>query len=216
MDSATSHHIYILSEVVTPMRVLVSTIFSAEPTILAATRFSPDRIIALVSEEPTEDQKKAVELVKGSLGSVLEFSTRKIPMYDVVKTAGLVVSMIDTLSSEDELIFNVTSGRKTQSMGVLFGAYARASRVRKIVYLADDKKTVVHLPILSFSFNETEKALLEAIGDGNFENTAALAEAIDRSPAMVYRALDELKRQDYVEVTDDGFRLTDAGRIARL
>ena len=198
------------------MRVLVSTIFSAEPTILAATRFSPDRIIGLVSEEPTAEQTKAVELVKNSLGSVLQFSVRKIPPYDVVKTADIVATMIDTLSSDDELIFNVTSGRKTQSMGVLFGAYARATRVRKIVYLADDKKTVVHLPILSFSFNETEKALLEAIEDGRYESTALLAEAIDRSPAMVYRALDELKRQDYVEVTDTGFKLTDAGRIARL
>lgn len=198
------------------MRVLISTIFHADATLLAATRFSPDRIIGLVSTDPPKEQVEAVDLVKRSLGSVLEFSTKKIPVYDVVETARVVAELIDALSESDEITLNVTSGRKTQALGVLFAGYVRASKVRKIVYLADDKKTIVHLPILSFSFNETEKSLLEAIESGKYTTTAELAEAVEKSPAMVYRALDELKRQDYVEAEDGGFRLTDAGRIARL
>lgn len=198
------------------MRILISTIFHANATVLAATRFSPDRIIGLISTEPTREQLEAVEIVKSSLGSVLEFSYKKIPVYEVVKTATVLTEMIDMISNDDEIILNVTSGRKTQALGVIFAGYARASKVRKIVYLADDKKTIVHLPILSFSFNETEKALLEQIDLGKHKTTAELAEAVNKSPAMVYRALDELKRRDYVESRDEGFSLTDAGRIARL
>lgn len=42
-----------------------------------------------------------------------------------------------------------------------------------------------------------------------------LAEDIDLSTAMLYRAIDELKDMDLVS-TEDGIKLTDAGKIARL
>ncbi len=38
---------------------------------------------------------------------------------------------------------------------------------------------------------------------------------VDLSTAMLYRAIDELKDMDLI-TTEDGIRLTDAGRIARL
>ena len=198
------------------MRILISTIYNTDATLLAATRFSPDRVIGLVTKDAPKEQLEAVDLVKRSIGTVLEFTVKKIPEYDVVEVARIVVDMIDTLSEEDELTLNVTSGRKTQAIGVMFAGYARASRIRRIVYLREDTKQIVHLPIVPFSFNETEKALLEQIDQGKLKTTAELAEAIERSPAMVYRALDELKRNDYVEALDGGFKLTDAGRIARL
>ena len=42
-----------------------------------------------------------------------------------------------------------------------------------------------------------------------------LSKKIDLSTAMLYRALDDLRDMDLI-TTEDGYKLTDAGKIARL
>ena len=42
-----------------------------------------------------------------------------------------------------------------------------------------------------------------------------LSKKVDLSTAMLYRAIDELKDMDLIS-TEEGLKLTDAGKIARL
>ena len=159
------------------MKVLIATLYNPDPVLLACTRLSPERLILLIDEEPDKKQKEALDLIKNSLGRVLDIKEVKIPKYEIVSIAKEVVKIIELQPRDDEIYFNITAGRKTQSIGVLFGAYTRSEYVRKIAYNPEEDKTaVVYLPILSF----------------------------------------RLKSMDFVEITDNGFKITDAGKIARL
>ena len=199
------------------LKVLVATLYNPDPVLLACTRSSPDRLVLLIDEEPDKKQKDALNLIKNSLGRVLDIKEVKISKYDIVAIAKEVVKVIEMQPKDDEIYFNITAGRKTQSMGVLFAAYARSKYVKKIAYNPEeDKNAVIYLPILSFKVTESQQKILESIDKKKIVTYADLARETDISAAMVYRSIDELKNMDFVEVTDKGFKLTDAGKIARL
>lgn len=199
------------------MKVLIATLYNPDPVLLACTRLSPERLVLLIDDEPDKKQKESLALIKNSLGRVLDIKEVKIPKYEIVTIAKEVVKIIDLQPKDDELYFNITAGRKTQSMGVLFGAYARSKYIKKIAYNPEeDKNSVVYLPILSFKLNESQQTILENIDKKIIATYADLAKETGLSNAMVYRSIDELKSMDFVEITDNGFKITDAGKIARL
>ena len=197
-------------------KVLIATLYGSDAVMLSVTKLGPDRIILLVNKEPNIEQEKSLKLINDSLSSVLEIKTIKIEIYDVVSIAEKIVEIIDMQPDEDEIYINITAGRKTQSIGLLFAAYARHEKVKKIAYYPEDSKEVVYLPRISFKLTSSQKRILEYLYESkNNKNMKELAEKIDLSTAMLYRAIDELKDMDLVS-TEDGIKLTDAGRIVRL
>ena len=197
-------------------KVLIATLYNPEPVILATTRLGPERLILLVDKEPSKEQENSLKIIQDSLGKVIEVKVIKTDVYDIVAVASKCVEIIDLQPKDDSIYVNITSGRKTKAIGLLFAAYARHDRVKKIAYNPEeDKNSVVYLPRLSFKLSESEKKVLEAIGNDTFENPTELAKKVDLSTAMLYRSLDELKDQDLV-TTEQGIKLTDAGKIARL
>jgi CRISPR-associated protein Csa3 len=197
-------------------KVLIATLFGPDPVLLAATRLGPERLILLISKEPTKEQEASVKLIQDSLGKVIDVKIVKTEVYDIVETAKKCVEIIDMQPDEDEVYVNITSGRKTQAIGLLFAAYARHDKVKKIAYNPqEDKASIVYLPRLSFKLTDSQKRILEEIGNGKYEGIGDLAKKIELSTAMLYRSIDELKDMDLVS-TDDGIKLTDAGKIARL
>ena len=199
-----------------PKKVLIATLYSPEPVILATTRLGPERLILLVDKEPSKEQENSLELIQESLGKVIEVKVVKTDVYDIVNVATKCVEIIDMQPKDDPIYINITSGRKTKAIGLLFAAYARHDRVKKIAYNPEeDKSAVVYLPRLSFKLSESEKKVLEAIGNDTYENPVELSKKVDLSTAMLYRSIDELKDMDLV-TTEGGLKLTDAGKIARL
>ena len=197
-------------------KVLIATLYSAEPVILATTRLGPERLILLVDKEPSKEQENSLKLIQDSLGKVIEVKVVKTDVYDIVDVATKCVEIIDLQPKEDSIYVNITSGRKTKAIGLLFAAYARHDRVKKIAYNPEeDKNAVVYLPRLSFKLSESEKKVLEYIGADKYDNISDLSKKIDLSTAMLYRSIDELKDMDLI-TTEEGLRLTDAGKIARL
>lgn len=197
-------------------KVLIATLYSPEPVILATTRLGPERLILLIDKEPSKEQEEGLKLIQDSLGKVIDVKPVKTDVYNIVSIAAKCVEIIDLQPKDDSIYINITAGRKTKAIGLLFAAYARHERVKKIAYNPEeDKSSVVYLPRLSFKLTESEKKVLEAIGNDTFENPTELAKKVDLSTAMLYRSLDELKDKDLV-TTEDGIKLTDAGKIARL
>ena len=197
-------------------KVLIATLYSPEPVILATTRLGPERLILLVDKEPSKEQEESLKLIQESLGKVIEVKPVKTDVYNIVSVATKCVEIIDMQPKDDLIYINITSGRKTKAIGLLFAAYARHDRVKKIAYNPEeDKNAVVYLPRLSFKLTESEKKVLEYIDKDKYENISDLAKKIDLSTAMLYRAIDELKDQDLI-TTEEGLKLTDAGKIARL
>ena len=197
-------------------RVLIATLYGSDPVMLSVTKMGPDRLILLINKEPNSEQEKSLKIIKDSLGKVIEIKTSKVEMYDIVSIAEKVVEIIDMQPDEDEIYVNLTSGRKTQSIGLLFAAYARHSRVKKIAYYPEDSKDVVYLPRISFKLTSSQKKILEYLHESKgTKSMKALADEIKISTAMLYRSIDELKDMDLVS-TEEGIKLTDAGKIARL
>jgi len=197
-------------------KVLIATLYSPEPVLLACNRLGPDRLILLLDKEPSKEQEKSLKIIKDSLGRVIEVKTTKTDVYDIVAVAKKCVEIIDLQPKEDLIYINITSGRKTKAIGLLFAAYARADRVKKIAYNPEENKNaVVYLPKLSFNLTESQKKVLEYVDSGKYKNPTELAEKIDISRAMLYRNLKELEDMDLIK-TEDQFQLTDAGKIARL
>jgi CRISPR-associated protein Csa3 len=197
-------------------KVLIATLFNPEPVILATTRLGPERVYLLVNKEPTKEQEASIKLIQDSLGKVIDIKIKKTDVYNIVEIARDCVDLIDAQPNEDTIYVNITSGRKTQAVGLLFAAYARHEKVKKIAYNPEeDKGSIVYLPRLSFKLSENEKKILELVEGGKYNNTNELAEKMNISTAMVYRAVDDLKDMDLI-TTEEGIRLTDAGRIARL
>ena len=197
-------------------KVLIATLYNPEPVLLATTRLGPERIILLVDKEPNKEQEASIKLIQDSLGKVLEVKIVKTDVYDIVEVAKKAVEVIDLQPKEDHIFINITSGRKTKAIGLLFAAYTRHERISKIAYNPEeDKGSIVYLPRLSFHLTESQKKILEEIGNKKYESISDLSQKIDISTAMLYRAIDELKDMDLV-LTEKGIELTDAGRIARL
>ncbi len=194
-------------------KVLIATVYSPDPVLFAITKLGPDRVFLLIDTDASKEQEKAVKLIQESIGKVIDVKVVKVDVYDVVKVATKCVEIIDMQPKDDWVFVNITSGRKPQAIGLLFAAYARHDRVRKIAYNADDKNTVVYLPRLSFKLTDSQKRILEQLDRGKFESIGDLSKKIELSTAMLYRAVDELKDMDLI---NDDLTLTDAGKIARL
>ena len=196
--------------------ILIATLYIFEPVIAAATKISADRLILLIDHEPDETQQKSFDIIKQSLGSVLEIKTVGTDVYDIVEVAKETVKIIDLLSDEDEIYIDVTAGRKTKALGLLFGAYARSDRISRIMYIKEENKQVVSLPKLSYSITPGQHKIIEFLLKNEVRSMSEFAEKVDVSKAMLYKHIKELKEMDVIEDTTEGFKLTDYGRIVVL
>ena len=168
-------------------KVLIATVYNPEPVLLALNRLGPEMLYLLVDKEPSKEQEASVKLIDDSMGKVIEVKTVKTEVYDIVEVARKVVELIDTLSKNDEIYINITSGRKPKAIGVLFAAYARHERVKKIAYNPEeDKESIVYLPRLSFNLTESQKTILIELGKDKYESIADLSKKVDMSNAMLY------------------------------
>jgi len=199
-------------------KVLIATLYTPDPVLLAANRLGPDRLILLLDETNKKEQEKSYKLIEESLGRVVDVKKITTEAYNIVKVAEKCVELIDMQPKDDEIFINITSGRKTKALGLLFAAYARSHRIKKIAYNPEEDNTaVVWLPKLSFKLTESQKKVLEALDTkANTKlSLTDLADKIDISRAMLYRNIDELRDLGYIS-TEDGLVLTDAGKIAKL
>jgi CRISPR-associated protein Csa3 len=199
-------------------KVLIATLYSPDPVLTAANRLGPDRLILLIDLKPNKEQEKNYKLIEESLGRVVDVKQVRTEVYDIVGVAEKCVEIIDMQPKDDEIYVNITSGRKTKALGLLFASYARCNRVKKIAYNPEeDKNAVVWLPKMSFKLTESQKKVLSVIGEKDYTKASLtdLTGIVGISRAMLYRNIDELRDMGYIS-TENGLELTDAGKIARL
>lgn len=197
-------------------KILIATLYIFEPIVAAVTKISAERLILLIDKEPDEKQTKSLEVVKQTLGSVIEIKTIKTDVYDIVEVAREAVKIIDLLSDKDEIYIDITAGRKTKSLGLLFGAYARCSRIKKIMYIKEENKQIVYLPRLSYSITPAQHKIIEFLLNKKVTSMAEFSDKVEVSKAMLYKHIKELKDMDIIEETPDGLTLTDYGKIVVL
>lgn len=197
-------------------KVLIATIYTFEPIIASATKISADRLILLIDKNPDNKQTQSLDVIKKSLGSVLEIKTVATDIYDIVDVASETVKIIDLLSDKDEIYVDITAGRKTKALGLLFGTYARGDRVKRIMYVKEESKQIINLPKLSYTITPGQHKILEYLSTKRVSSMSDFSENIDVSRAMLYKHIKELKEMDIIEESKEGLKLTDYGRIALL
>ena len=197
-------------------KILIATLYIFEPVIATATKMSADRLILLIDKKPDKKQVESLEILKKSLGSVMEITTVETEVYDIVEVAKETVKIIDLLSDKDEIYVDITAGRKTKALGLLFGAYARTDRLKKIMYVKEEDKSIVSLPKLSYAITPGQYKIVHYLHKNSIVSMIDLAKEIDISRAMLYKHIKELKDMDVIENTKEGLHLTDYGRIVVL
>lgn len=195
---------------------LISTIYSLEPVIICVTRLSPSKIILLSEEGADEKKKRSEDIIEQTFKNVLEIEKKYTALYDTVRVAKDVAELIeDEAERGNQVIVNVSGGRKPQAFGALFGAYARNTMVQRIVYVTEEDSFMIDFPVLSFNLSETKKLILEEIQKG-VSSVTTLAKTAGISKGMTYNHLRELKNMGYIADGENGFVITDAGRIASI
>ncbi len=176
-----------------------------------------DRIILLVDRTPNETMKESIKLIEASLGSVLKVDKVATDIYDIVGIAKQVVGLIDEIPQKDEIIVDVTSGRKPKSLALLFAAYARSKHIKKIVYVTEeDPKQIITLPKMNYTLNATQASILEITRKQIEATTVQVAQKLGYTKAIVYRNVRELLEISAIEKTGEELRLTDFGEILLL
>lgn len=192
---------------------LISTIYALEPVIFCITRLSPSKIILLTEENIDEKKAGAEKIIVDTFGKVIVVEKKITSLYDPVRVAQDVSDLIEQEHAHgNQITINVSGGRKPQAFGALFGAYTRSDMVKQIVYVTEEDNTLIDFPILSFNISDTKKKILENIQSGT-TSVNEIGKSVDISKGMAYNHLRELKAMGYI-TGDDGYAITDAGRIA--
>ena len=197
-------------------KILISSIYDHNSVMLCATKFSVEELYLIIDKEPNKIQKNAIKIVKDSLGSVITIHERKAEVYDILGTAKLTVDILDRLPEGQEVYINITAGRKTQSLGLTYGAYARIGKVDYIVYATEETKEILYLPKLNYEITDTQRQMLELISVNKLTSTFQVSEKVSTSTAMAYRNVETLKNKGMIIQMKEGIVITDYGRLVLL
>ncbi|MCC7559382.1 MAG: CRISPR locus-related DNA-binding protein [Methanobacterium sp.] len=191
---------------------LISTIYSLEPVMACITQFSPNKIILLREENPPDKIVEAERMLQETVGKILEIKSIPTSVYNVVIVAQDTVEIIEEEYAHGRnIVVNISGGRKPQALGALFGSYARHNMVEKIVYITEEDKNIIDLPILNFGISKTKRIILEELcaGENNVKN---LSIKIGISRGMTYNHIRELREMGLID--PKAFKITSAGELA--
>ena len=195
------------------MVTLFSTFYSFTPLVSAVHRFSPKKIVLLVSKESLEKEevKDNISKVKEVFADVSEIQIVSIKCDNIFNIAKATVAELENY--ENGVIMNFSGGSKFFAFGVCYGCYARSEKVSKMVCTNLDNNKIEDIPKLSLQVSKKQRAVLEQIAKRKSESIYEIAEKMKKSKAIIYQHLKDLRDNGYV--TDD-FYITDVGRLVLL
>lgn len=192
---------------------IISTIYSYEPVIASVAKFGADNLYLLIDPEADENQKKAISEVQKVLGKYIVVKLVKTDVYDIVTISRDVTKLIDEIAPTSKILLNISAGRKTKALGLMFAGYARSEKVDNIFYITKERQSIVFLPKISFTLKNTQKKILEYYGSQqNFSSMKEIYHKLNVSKSMFYKTLNELRDMGFIHKN----KITDAGEIALL
>ena len=192
------------------MKVLISTIWKGSAVIQAIKLFSPNKVF-FIADEPVEDiRNNSINMIKEIFPN-LEYKTVSTKIYDIV---GIAKSVMDIIESEtgNEIIVHISEGRKTMSLGLLFGAYVKRELVSSAYYITEETNTPIQLPLVKLKLSKQKIQLLQKINE-DISSMPEFEKALNVKAPTIYVHMKELR--------DDGFlnkenKLTEIWRIILL
>lgn len=194
------------------MKALISTIYSVDSIVLTVTKESIDSLYLIVDEKQGKEQKEAIEKIKKMYSKVITIKEIKVPLYDVFKVVKKCISLIESIPVKP--VVNITPSRKTQAIGLLYACFKRNQNIEKIIYMPEESKELITLPLLDFELSDSQRMVLKNIENGS--TIAKLNDKTELSRAMVYRIVNGLKAKGLVEDSEEGLKVTESGKIGLL
>jgi CRISPR-associated protein Csa3 len=195
-------------------KLLVSTFYSIEPFMQGFHKFSPDHIIIVCGDDNNKELEKNLESIKKVISTVSKIEVKKLKHYDIYEIAKEMVDILDKNKPKfDEINVNITGGRKTAALGLLYGSYARKSMVNKIVYITEEKNEVIELPKMSYNLGESKLSILEYISKFGRPEVPKLAGKMNKTRGLIYLHIKDLINDGFL---NRDMELTMAGKIALL
>jgi CRISPR-associated protein Csa3 len=196
-----------------PNLTLITTLYTLDPVLVCITRLSPTRVIIITEDGAVDRKVQAENTLEATFGKVIEIQKIITSLYDPVRVAQDVADAVEKEHDwGNQVVINVSGGRKPQAFGALFGAYARSDMVKRVVYVTEEDNVMIEFPILGFNISPTKKAILEHIKQGE-KAVSTIAVKVGISRGMAYNHIRELKEMGYIS-DEDGFDITDSGRLA--
>ncbi|MDK2835184.1 MAG: CRISPR-associated protein Csa3 [Methanolobus sp.] len=110
-----------------PNLTLITTLYTLDPVLVCITRLSPSKVIIITEDGTTDRKVQAENMLETTFGKVIEIRKLITSLYDPVQVAQDVADAIEKEHDRgNQVILNVSGGRKPQAFGTLFGAYARS------------------------------------------------------------------------------------------
>jgi len=198
------------------MKILIATIYQPHAILTICNKFAIESVIALIDETPDKTMIESIRIIEESLGKVLKFKTQVTDLYNILSVASEIVNIIDEIPEKEEIFIDITSGRKPKSLGLLYGSYARAKRIKQITYVQEENNQPILLPKMFYPINESQLQILHIIKDNKEINTAGIAKKIKFSRGLVYRYIKELTEINVITKDNEQIKLTDFGEIVLL
>lgn len=176
------------------------------------THFTPKKLILLREEDSPEKKLEAERMLKETVGRVMAVEAQITSIYDVVQIAQDTAEAIEKEAAQGrKIIINISGGRKPQALGALFGCYSRHEEVEKIVYVTEEDREIIDLPILNFGISPTKRLILEELGK-NESSVKNLAIKVGISRGMTYNHIRELRDMGFIHRSR--LEITSAGKLA--
>lgn len=194
-------------------KVMISTLHSYEPVIAGAISVGINRLILLKDPTPVEELDHAENEIKSTLGEYVQIETIKTPTYDIYQVSADVVSLIDSFDKETEIYLNISAGRKTKSLGLMFAGYARSEKIKQIIYVTKEEKEIIVLPNMPFDITDKQKKVLSQFVEPTPKTLKEIYRSAKISRATLFLMIKEFKRKGLLEESN---KISIAGKIALL
>ena len=199
-------------------KIIISNAYDFTPMVGAITKLGPDVVYAVMDNNPDSHQKEALKKLKNTFKHI-EFKEIKTEVYKVYEVAREIVKAIDQIYTQDtEIYLDLTSGRKTKSIGILLAGYQRSDKIKDILYFTQEINQMVTLPKLSFEISKKSSDLLEIIA----KKAVSLPELANDKKlntmgrTSVYLNIRDLKEKGLVTEDKGLLYLTDYGKLVLL
>ena len=172
------------------MTVLISTIFKGSAVIQAIKLFEPKKVYFLVDDPIDDIRKHSVNMIKDIFPSI-EFEQISAKIYDIVEIAQKTIEVIEK-ESLNKIIVHISEGRKTMTLGVLFGAYVLREKVDSAYYIVEETNSPIRLPLIALKVSAKKHDLLKLISQGQ-KSTSELQNEMKITAATLYVHIKELR-----------------------
>jgi len=199
-------------------KILVSNAYDFTPMVGAITKIGPDVVYVVMDNNPDSHQKDAVKKLKNTFKHI-EFKEIKTEIYKVYEIAKEIVKAIDQIYTQDtEIYVDLTSGRKTKSIGILLGCYQRSDKIKEVLYFTQEINQMITLPKLSFEVSKKSSDLLEIISKKpiSLPDLANNKKLNSMGRTSVYLNIRDLKEKGLVFEDNGVLYLTDYGKLVIL